>query len=256
MDLRRLSCAALVLGVAGFAGCISPFKPEAAAPPPKAVEEKAATAAPTLPPPAPTAPPADDQLGRLRAFVAGDGLATTPAKPGQGARLTAAWNNKVMYAPDPTHGGNPVPGLMGKMWVFGPDEAVPLGMDGEIFVGAWDNSQTVHGGEPVLLEVWHLDPAAAKKVRRAGFMGGEEYYLFLPWSQYHVDLKQINVVARFNGADGRSLVSAPEILTLDHSATLQRAAERLAGLPNGAVKAPAAAGPTQVPINFPEAAKK
>lgn len=253
MDVRRLSCAALVLGVAGLAGCISPFKPETVTQPPKAVEVNAAAPAP--PPPAPTTPSADDQMGRLRAFVTGDGLATTPANPGQGARLTAAWQNKVIYAPDPTHGGNPVPGLMGKMWVFGPDEGVPLSLDGEIFVGAWDNSRTVHGGEPVLLEVWHLDPAAAKKVRRAGFMGGEEYYLFLPWSQYHVDLKQINVVARFNGADGRSLVSAPETLTLDHSTTLQRAAERLGGLPNGAPARPTAAGP-QVPINFPEAPKK
>ena len=59
-------------------------------------------------------------------------------------------NNKVIYAPDPVHGGNPVPGLMGKLWVFGPDESVPLSLDGEIFVGAWDNSRTAQGGEPVL----------------------------------------------------------------------------------------------------------
>ena len=168
--------------------------------------------------------PDDPIKARLRAFIAGDGLATTPARPGQGARLTASWNNKVIYAPDPTHGGNPIPGLMGKLWVFGPDEAVPLSMDGEIFVGAWDNSQTANGGEPVLLEVWHINPEAVKKIRRRDFIGGEAYNLFLPWTQYHVDLKQINVVARFNGADRRSWWP-PGIMTWTTPA-VQRAQER------------------------------
>jgi hypothetical protein len=245
MDLRRLSCAALVVGAAALAGCTTPGKPEPAEAP-----KPVAAARAVAPPP----PPATDPMGRLRAFISGDGLSTTPARPGEAARLTASWNNKVIYAPDPVHGGNPVPGLMGKLWVFGPDEAVPLALDGEIFVGAWDNSRTAAGGEPVLLEVWHIDGEAAKKVRRKDFFGGEAYNLFLPFSQYNVDLKQINVVARFNGADGRSLVSTPQTLTLDHSATLQRAAEKLAGLSNGPVKPPAAAGPTPnpVPINFPE----
>jgi len=254
MDLRRLSCAALVAGAAALAGCVTPAKPEAAdAPKPAAPEAKAPAAAPA----------AGDPMGRLRAFIAGDGLATTAARPGQGARLTASWNNKVIYAPDPVHGGNPVPGMMGKLWVFGPDEAVPLSLDGEIFVGAWDNSRTAEGGEPVLLEVWHMDPEAARKVRRKDFFGGEAYNLFLPFSQYTVDLKRINVVARFNGADGRSLVSTPEILTVDHSATLERARERLAGLSPDPGGRPAAAGPppgpaavTPLPINFPESPRK
>jgi hypothetical protein len=254
MDLRRLSCATLVAGAAVLAGCVTPVKPDSAAAPAGAAADVKAPAVTST---------ATDPMGRLRAFIAGDGLATAPARPGQGARLTASWNNKVIYAPDPVHGGNPVPGLMGKLWVFGPDESVPLSLDGEIFVGAWDNSAVANGGEPVLLEVWHLDPEAVRKLRRKDFFGGEAYNLFLPWSQYTVDLRQINVVARFNEADGRSLVSTPEILTLDHSTTLERAREKLAGLSADPVGRPAAAGPppappagTPLPINFPGAPRK
>jgi hypothetical protein len=247
MDFRRLSCAALVAGAAALAGCMTTGKPEPAEAP-KPVAARAA------------APSPDDPIGvkaRLRAFITHDGLTTTPAKPGEAARLTAAWNNKIIYAPDPVHGGQPVPGLMGKLWLFGPDVAVPLTVDGEIFVGVWDNGPTVNGGPPVLLEAWHIDAEAAKKLRRPDFIGGDAYNLFLPMSQYNVDLKRINVVARFNGADGRSLVSAPETLTLDHSATLQRAAERLGGLGSGPAR-PEAAGPipNPLPINFPEAPRK
>jgi hypothetical protein len=268
MDLRRRSFAALVVGAAVLCGCVS----TPVSKPAPVVDTPGVVAPIVKAPPGPAPLLATDQAdpsglkARLRSFIAGDGLATTQAKVGEPARLTAAWNNKVIYAPDPTHGGDPVPGLMGKMWVFGPDISVPLSLDGEIFVGAWDNGPTINGGQPVLLEAWHIDPEAAKKIRRRDFIGGEAYNLFLPWSQYTVDLKQINVVARFNAPDGRSLVSAPETLTLDHSATLERAREKLAGLSSGSTNRPPAAGPApnvtppgtlpQLPINFPEAPRK
>jgi hypothetical protein len=171
-------------------------------------------------------------MGKLAAFLANQGLATAPAKPGEAARLTAAWNNKILYAPDPTHGGDPVPGLLARIWVFGPDTKDPLTVDGELIIGVWDNTPKATGGQPLLQEVWHIDAETARKFRRKDFMG-DGYTLFLPWSRYNVDLKQVNVVARFNGADGRNLVSSPERLTLDHTSTLQRAQDKLSGLSAG-----------------------
>ena len=257
MDFRRLSCTALVVGAASLTGCLTPSKPDQAEAPKVVAAAPAEVPVPDLPPPAPIP---GDQMARLRAFIANDGLAGPAAQPGQAARLTAAWNNKVIYAPDPTHGGDPVPGLMARLWLFGPDTKDPLTVDGEFFIGAWDMSPKPTGGQPVLLEVWHIDPEAARKFRRQDFVG-EGYTLFLPWSKYHVDLKQVNVIARFNGADGRSLVSSPETLTLDHSATLQRAAERLAALSNSGpataeVKPPVVELPAPLPITFPEAPPK
>jgi hypothetical protein len=186
---------------------------------------------------APAAPVGDDPLPpglspKFVAFVTHQGLSHTPAKLGEAARLTAAWSNKITYAPDPTHGGDPVPGLLARVYVFGPVEegnrasGVPLDPDGELIVGVWDLGAKADGKSPELLELWHIDRETAKKFRKTDFMGNG-YTLFLPWSKYHVDLKQVNVVARFNGADGRCLVSSPFAMAIDHSATLQRAAEKL-----------------------------
>jgi len=249
MDRRRLFPAAVVVGAAALAGCVTPTKPDA----------PAETARAVAPPPPPTTSTGlsmaqNDVMNRLRSFIAGEGISTTQAKPGQAARLTAAWNNKVVYAPDPTHGGEPFPGLMGKMWLFGPEVGAPLTLEGEVLVGVWDTAPALNGGDPVLIETWHIDPEAARKVRRKDFFGGDGYNLFLPFTKYNVDLKRINVVARFNCVDGRSLVAAPETLTLDHSATLQRAAEKLGGLNPGADVPPPAAGVQafpQQPIQFP-----
>jgi hypothetical protein len=208
----------LLVAIAVLTGCMSTPKPA-----------DAPTAARAVAPEAKAVATEYDPTGKLQAFVTNQGLASTPAKIGEPARLAVAWNNKVVYAPDPTHGGDLVPGLIGKLWVFGPDEATPLVIEGELIVGVWDLGPKAKGGQPVLQEVWHIDNDAAKKFRKKDFMGGEAYTVFLPWSQYHVDMKQVNVIARFNAAGGRSIVSSPETLTIDHAATLQRAQDKLNG---------------------------
>lgn len=154
---------------------------------------------------------------------------TAPAKPGEAARLTAAFSNKVTYAPDPTRGGDPVPGLLGRMYVFSTDEAVPIVADGELIVDVWDNSPKVNDGKPKLMEVWHLDAAAFAKFRKRDIIG-EGYSIFLPWSTYNIDVRQINVIVRYTGKDGRVLMTPPETLSVDHAATLQRAADKIGGL--------------------------
>ena len=220
MDLRRLSAPPWSSGWPLLAGCVTPTKPD----PPDAPKAVAADAAG---PGVPAGPPPPTRWRRLRAFIADDGLAASPARPGQAARLTAAWNNKVIYAPDPTHGGDPVPGLMARLWVFGPDDRRSRSsLDGELRRGRGTTARRRRAASRSCWRCGTSTAEAAKKFRRQDFFGGG-YNLFLPWSQYNVDLKQVNVVARFNGADGRSLVSTPETLTLDHSATLQRAAEKL-----------------------------
>ena len=214
----RQIAVAIVFASALSSGCISPWKLTSSEVAAKPVADGAAIGDP------------NDPLPRIKAFLAGEGLATAPGQPGQAVRLTAAWDNKIVFAPDPTHGGEPVPGLVTRLWIFGPDQSVPLDPDGEILVAMWDNAPKNIGGTPALIEVWHIDRENAKKFIRPDIVGSG-FSVFLPSQKYHIDLKQVNVQVRYNGADGRNLVSATQTLTLDHSATLQRAAEKL-GLKN------------------------
>jgi len=241
MDLRRSISVASILSAGLLAGCITPK--------PKPTEASRAVAAAPAPDPNDPLPPG--LTPKFVAFLTHQGLSGAPAKEGEAARLTAAWNNKVIYAPDPVHGGEPVPGLLAKLWLFGTVESIPITPDGEIVVGMWDLSAKANGGQPALVELWHIDRETAKKFRKADFMGGQGYTIFLPCSKYHVDLKQVNVVARYNGSDGRCLVAAPETLTIDHSATLQRAAEKLGITRFDALKTDAATLPSPGSLPFP-----
>lgn len=223
----RILQAALIV-IAGLTpGCMT-TKPEApAAPKPEVVQAAAKTpavasgqslgveqdrSAPRVELPAPKAAP----------VVAN----TAPAKPGEAARLTAAFSNKVIYAPDTTKGGDQIPGLLGRLYIFSTDEAVPIVAEGELVIDVWDNSPQSNGGKPKLLEVWHLDPQSFANFRKRDIIG-EGYSIFLPWSTYNIDVKQINVIVRFNGKDGRVLQTPPETLTVDHATTLQRAADKI-----------------------------
>ena len=176
---RRLLAVLMIL--AGLTpGCMS-TKPDApaAAKPPKpevtqtggtmsATEQSALKQAQALAP-TPNLTPVrmlPEDLKDMRAPKAAPSVANqAPAKPGEVARLTAAFSNKVFYAPDPTRGGDPVPGLLGRLYIFSTDEAVPIAAEGDLVVDVWDNSPKINGGKPQLIEVWHLDPIAFAKFR-------------------------------------------------------------------------------------------
>ena len=217
MDLRKLFPLGTCLALASLAGCVTPSKP--AVENPEKIKAAAASPEPGDAIPAGLTP-------KFLALLTGEGLSSSSAKLGEASKLTAAWNNKVVFAPDPTRGGEPMPSLIVRVWIFGPDEGTPIGPDGELLVALWDNSPQAKSGKPELKELWHIDRETAMKFRKPDAIG-DGYTLLLPWSNYHVDVKQVNLVVRFNGADGRSVASAPEKISIDHSATLQKAQERL-----------------------------
>lgn len=229
MNGRKLFPLALCLTIAGLTGCVTTSS--SSKEPPLVEEPAKIKAAGASPEPDAEAPPIPDGLTtRFVELLSGQGLTSKPAELGEAAKLTAAWKNKVVFAPDTTKGGEPMPSLIVRVWLFGPDEGTPISPDGEVLVALWDNSPKMMGGKPHLNELWHIDRETAKKFRKLDAIG-DGYTLLLPWSNYNVDIKQVNLVVRYNGADGRALASSPETLSIDHSATLQKAQERL-GLSN------------------------
>ncbi|MSR52528.1 MAG: hypothetical protein EXS09_04475 [Gemmataceae bacterium] len=217
MDLRKLFPLCTCLAIAGLVGCVTSSKPA------HDQNEKIKAAA-ASPEPGDVIPPG--LTPKFLGLLTGEGLSATPAQMGEASKVTAAWNNKIVFAPDPTRGGDPMPSLIVRLWLFGPDEGTPVAPDGELLVALWDNMPKSGSGKPELKELWHIDRETAMKFRKRDAIG-DGYTLLLPWSNYNIDVKQVNLVVRFNGADGRSVASAPEKLSIDHSATLQKAQERL-----------------------------
>jgi hypothetical protein len=149
-----------------------------------------------------------------------------PAKVGEPARVVAAWDNKILYAPDPTKGGADQPGLQGRIYLMSPEGNGMMKGDGTLVVDLYDNTPKKSGGEPKLLEVWQFDKDSLVKLAKADTFG-ECYAVFLPWSTYNIDLKSVNMIARYTSGKGTPFLTSPESLSLDHTNTLQKAAEKV-----------------------------
>jgi hypothetical protein len=134
------------------------------------------------------------------------------------AQAVAAWNNKVVYAPDPLRGGAAVPYLMGRLYLFGPEVGAPLVGDGSLVVDLYDLTPRGPGSEPVMLQEQRYDPETLKRFVKEDLFG-MGYTVYLPWLTYRPDITQVNLILRYDPAKGQSLLHQSGPLTVDHAAT-------------------------------------
>ena len=141
-------------------------------------------------------------------------------------QVVATWNHQVVFAPDPTHGGTPSPGLAGRLYLFGPEVSFPLVEEGSLIVDLFDDTKPATAdGQPLPLEEWRLDPSTLKRLVKRDMIG-YGYTLFLPWGTYRPEINQIHLKVRFVTAKGNSYYADSGRVSLDkaiepvtHSAT-------------------------------------
>jgi hypothetical protein len=114
--------------------------------------------------------------------------------------VVATWNNRVVYAADPVHGGTSTPGLAGRVYLFGPQVDNPLAGDGSFVVDLYDDS----GAKSVLREEWRFDRDTLQKLLRKDMVGWG-YTLFLPWGTYKPDVQQVRLQVCYQPAKGTPL---------------------------------------------------
>jgi hypothetical protein len=115
--------------------------------------------------------------------------------------MLVRWNNSVAVAPDTVNGGRPQPGLMGRVVFFAQDMTVPREADGTLTVELFDPAQHGPDGGPRLLEKWIIVPDKFRLLKRQDIVG-TGYSLFLPWSTYRPDLKQVHLRTCFQPRAG------------------------------------------------------
>ncbi len=130
-------------------------------------------------------------------------------------QLVATWQDKVMFSPDPVHGGKPTPGIVGRLYLFGEEIGTPLVGDGSVVVDLYDDGPKADGGEPVMLEEWRLDAVTLKKLLRHDPIGWG-YTLFMPWGSYRPDIAQVHLVLRYSPAKGTPIFSPESPVLLVH----------------------------------------
>jgi hypothetical protein len=212
------------------------------------------------PPPAATAPPPQPFLtraerGRRRwvglvllllaapgctlgqCFTCADG--SQPPKPMRPAQVVTTWSNQVYYVPDTQHNGVPMPGLAGRLYLFGETIGFPQVGDGGAFVALYDDSVDPPNGK--LLEEWHIDKDTLRRLLKKDAIGWG-YTLFLPWGSYRPDVTRVHLTCRYDPAQGTPLYADASSLTLDHGPP-----------PGGAAAAATTPGAPVAPPPAPEA---
>jgi hypothetical protein len=139
-------------------------------------------------------------------------------------QMVATWYPEVLTTPDPAHGGLPVCGLAGRVWLFGPEVGAPVVGDGSVVVDLYDETPGPRPKDatPVPLEEWRFDRDTLKRLQKQDAVGWG-YTLFLPWSTYRPEITHVRLMLRYAPVTGSPLFndSATVVLRKGESASWQ-----------------------------------
>jgi hypothetical protein len=123
---------------------------------------------------------------------------------GEVAQVVALWADGIDVQPDPMCGGRPTPGLAGRVFLF---DAQMSGVeaDGMVSVYLYDDAQPPTD-QPLPREVWNIDPMSLQRVLKKDGLGWG-YSLWLPWSNYRPEIRNVTLVVRYQSSQGKELWS-------------------------------------------------
>jgi hypothetical protein len=130
-------------------------------------------------------------------------------------QVVATWHNQVIFGPDPTRGGQQVPALGGRIYLFGPELGVPLQGNGKLVVQLHALPPDKPQGPLALLEEWIFDPDTLRLRCLRQDMVGWGYTIFLPWSTYRPDISQVQLKVRYEDGKGLPVYAEGGPITLN-----------------------------------------
>ena len=155
-------------------------------------------------------------------------------------RLVSAWQNNVTYAPDTTRGGAVFPGLLARVYLFGPlpaplpdgkpdtsdpSKGLPYLGDGTLTIFIYD--ATPRGSkEPKLTDVVDLGPESLKQFAKTDFVG-PGYTIFCPWFQYRPDVTHVFINLEYTSSTGEKFYHQSGTMSVNHAETMERAKKGL-----------------------------
>ncbi|MBM3997126.1 MAG: hypothetical protein FJ303_23695 [Planctomycetes bacterium] len=117
------------------------------------------------------------------------------------------WDNRVRITQDSVNSGRPLPGLVGRIYLFSNDRNVDAA--GFLVVTMHDASKP--NGEK--LAEWRFDPKSLKLLKRKDHLG-DGYTLFLPWEDYRPEMRQVKLQACYVPQKGAPRYTDPSRVTL------------------------------------------
>jgi hypothetical protein len=133
------------------------------------------------------------------------------------SEVATYWEPQVTFTPDPTRNGTPIPGLVGRLFLFGEDKGRPLAGEGAIIVDLYDpdHPRADDQGTVIPLERWQIDKDTLTRLLRRDPIGWG-YTLFLPWSTYRPDLTKLLIRAQYAPVKGMPIYTGGSLVTLNN----------------------------------------
>lgn len=128
-------------------------------------------------------------------------------------QIHCTWANNIIFDADVVNGGQPHPGLRGRLYFFDKEMGHPIQAHGELFIDLYDLNQRGQDGKPKMLERWHFHQDALNQRLQKDLIGWG-YNLFLPWATYRPDITHISLTASFVPPEGHPVYAPPVTLAL------------------------------------------
>ncbi len=129
------------------------------------------------------------------------------------------WESRIQVTQDVVNGGRPLPGLAGRLYLFGPEIKFPEKGDGSVVVDLYDLSGAPPGAQGKHINHWQLDSGNLSKLLRKDKIGWG-YTLFLPWPEYTPAVTRVQLNVAYTPAKGNPLYAPPSTISLQNQATL------------------------------------
>jgi hypothetical protein len=135
---------------------------------------------------------------------------------GSPCQIVMVWEPRVIYTPDPTHGGTPTPGLAGRLYLFGPRIDFPMLCEGSVAADLYDESD----GKPVLRERLQIDQDNLKRLAQQDFLGWG-YTLFWPLPAYRPEMSKLRLRVCYQAKNAAPLYTEDTLTLGEGNGTMQ-----------------------------------
>lgn len=141
-----------------------------------------------------------------------------------GVTALPMWDKAVHFVPDTTHGGKPVPALIGRIALLdlkGSGKGVPA--MGELQIDFYDHTPLRKGGDPVRLPGCNYQSEHLELFLKEDAFTGWGYTIMLPWPGYNPEVREVYLEGRFIPSNGEPPVHITGTrLAIDHSAAVDK----------------------------------
>jgi hypothetical protein len=142
------------------------------------------------------------------------------------------WDARVQITQDVMNGGRPLPGLAGRLYLFGSELGMPVKGDGTVAVDLYDVSKAQPGIEPKRLERWQFDPISLNKLLRKDKIGWG-YTLFLPSGTLTPEITRVQLKLCYTPSKGTPLYPEPTTISLHNQLSFNQTRQIVGKEENG-----------------------